>query len=550
MEPKLLTKYKQIAINLYKKYPNISDEALSYYLHKDSKAGFDPNQRRNPDGTWGNNGCTFKKWFGESKTVNGNGTPKIFYHGTTHGFEEFSNERGNPENDFGVGFYFSNSIEDVQANYKDIGPDLTGRIDRLIEQIENDNFDIDISDSEIRRRAEVQVVGNVNRVIPVYLSIQNPVIIGSPVYHAEEQETIFDYDYGYNSETDEYGEETGLLVEFIETTREVIESYGDYSSMNYNEVITDILDAAGGDGLSASDLGEVLRKSGGLFYGTDDSGRLIRGEVIRSIYEKMGFDGIIDNTVNEKFGRARQFGQAMSGVYEDTQHAIAFKPNQIKRTDAESFCSDSNNINKNQKAGFQESQIRDSQGRWTDAWAGMKKYEQEIKKNDFESAGVYDKDGNEIFTKKGASFTVFFSKEERDLMRDAVLTHNHPGMSSFSHADISFLFSTGLTDIRAINSAGDIFSMNKAADYGDIFAKFGRNPIQLINTAFQEATLKVNKQTNQKIMSLAMEFVKGKITDTEMDSIVSDLSGAESHVIWEEVANSEFGRFALKYTKE
>ena len=56
----------------------------------EQKAGFDPNQARNPDGTWGSGGSPtkledkpcFKSWFGDSKVVDADGKPLTVYHGS------------------------------------------------------------------------------------------------------------------------------------------------------------------------------------------------------------------------------------------------------------------------------------------------------------------------------------------------------------------------------------------------------------------------------------------------------------------------------------
>ena len=57
MKTKILEKYKAIATEIYRSNPNVPDAGLSHYLLKDmQKAGFDPNQQRNPDGTWGDGG--------------------------------------------------------------------------------------------------------------------------------------------------------------------------------------------------------------------------------------------------------------------------------------------------------------------------------------------------------------------------------------------------------------------------------------------------------------------------------------------------------------
>ena len=60
----------------------------------------------------------FRKWFGNSVTVNADGTPMVFYHGTSADFKTFNSEKlgsatGNYGH-YGAGFYFSNTP--IEAN--------------------------------------------------------------------------------------------------------------------------------------------------------------------------------------------------------------------------------------------------------------------------------------------------------------------------------------------------------------------------------------------------------------------------------------------------
>lgn len=118
MEKSVLEKYKSIAEHIYRKNPDISDRELSVVLLTDMfKAGFNPNQERNPDGTWGSGGQAidlmdrpcFKKWFGDSKVVKANRDPKPVYHGGVGKITEFSEDFGGDttyNNEHGA-FYFS-----------------------------------------------------------------------------------------------------------------------------------------------------------------------------------------------------------------------------------------------------------------------------------------------------------------------------------------------------------------------------------------------------------------------------------------------------------
>jgi hypothetical protein len=50
----------------------------------------------------------FKKWFGNSKVVNADGTPKIMYHGTRAQFSVFDTTKAKAAGTWGKGFYFTN----------------------------------------------------------------------------------------------------------------------------------------------------------------------------------------------------------------------------------------------------------------------------------------------------------------------------------------------------------------------------------------------------------------------------------------------------------
>ena len=322
-----------------------------------NKGGFDPKQTRNENGQWSKNPggaspCSFKGWFKDSKVVDADGEPEVFYHGTTHDFDEFTKDRANIENDMGAGFYFSNSLDDVDQNYDEIGPDLSNRIQRRVEELENEN---NIWEDDALKQATAELAGGQNRTLEVYLSIQNPLIIGG------ENETYLTYEQEYDEENDEYGEESGTILDFMDGFR--------YASAGYYDVdagaVFDGVEFY--DGISASDLIKGIKSNQYTSYATDDNGNMAISEIIRSAFENAGFDGIIDNTVYDKFGPK---GSRMDGIYQDTKHIIAFDPKQIKSVDAESFCEENPNIYKalgiefDVKAGFDPNQARSADGTW------------------------------------------------------------------------------------------------------------------------------------------------------------------------------------------
>ena len=87
--------------------------------------------------------------------------------------------------------------------------------------------------------------------------------------------------------------------------------------------------------------------------------------------------------------------------------------------------------------------------------AKMIELENSIVDNDFETAGVFDEDGNLIFKKLGGKNYVQFSDEEMAQMKGRILTHNHPSGRSFSFEDLAMTRNTRLKEIRAVGTGYD-----------------------------------------------------------------------------------------------
>jgi hypothetical protein len=286
----------------------------------------------------------FEKWSHGNQLVRmgskhvfkaGHGVVVEALHGSTGDFSIFDKSKSYIESDMGGGFYFTNSKKDVGSNYAGMGPDLTGKIENTVEQIRNyledDEWSVGKSDDEINkeafRRARDQFMANDGVTMPVYVRFDNPVILGGP------KETLLDYNEEYNEDTDSYDEPTGKLVDFVAALREVT-SDDRYDDADIEKAIANIwADGEVEYGISASVLLDILNTSEGLMYATDnesDFGAGASREIVRKAFEQMGFDGIIDQTVNQKFGSKRKIGQKMTGMDNGTVHFIAFEPTQIK----------------------------------------------------------------------------------------------------------------------------------------------------------------------------------------------------------------------------
>lgn len=272
----------------------------------------------------------FKKWSHGHEVIAmdesheykaGEGVVVEAVHGTTGDFDTFEQIKANIESDLGGGFYFTNNVADVGENYAGLGPDLTQKVELLAERIASET-DREYNDPDVVAEARAQFMANEGFTMPVYVRFDNPVVIGGS------QETFLDYSEQYNEETEEYGEPEGKLVEFVEALREVA---GEYTDADADGAMGAVWESVNdNEGISVSELIEKLKASESLAYATDDNGTLASTEIIRRAFEQMGFDGFIDQTVNQKFGSEKKVGKAMAGMDENTVHFIAFNPTQIK----------------------------------------------------------------------------------------------------------------------------------------------------------------------------------------------------------------------------
>lgn len=276
------------------------------------------------------------KFFAGSQAVDEDGDLMVLHHGTVHEFNEFDTSLANPENDMGQGIYLTSSEQDSWANYgSESGPDLQAKIDRYKEMLEADGMDSDEAEAAAK---EMFITAEPN-VLDCYVNIQNPVRLGG------KKETFFDYDDGYDPDTDDYGDPKGKLLDFYDAVSNAIYE-GDFETMGTEDFLesvrSSLFEEAYDGGISATQAIQVVKDAsfdhnvlkesswGDYCYGG--------AEVARQALENMGYDGIIDNTVSEKF-------RNMRGMNRDTTHYIVFRSNQVKLIDNENP-TDSDDITK------------------------------------------------------------------------------------------------------------------------------------------------------------------------------------------------------------
>lgn len=85
----------------------------------------------------------------------------------------------------------------------------------------------------------------------------------------------------------------------------------------------------------------------------------------------------------------------------------------------------------------------------------IKDKEEEIRSiSNFEKSAIFDNEGNLILEKSGGTNNVIFTKEESQAIKEngnAILTHNHPFVASFSNGDIVFAADHNLQEIRVVD---------------------------------------------------------------------------------------------------
>ena len=266
------------------------------------------------------------EFFKESKARDEDGNLVVVHHGTVREFYTFDREYGNAEGNMGKGFYFTNSIEDVENNYANVdGADLTSKIEREADILEGYEEYENMSHEEIVETLREKYITSEEPItLDCYLDIKNPCYVGR--YNGSEETYLFgDIESEYNmedfeDEDDYYAEVDQLTESYVEDVISDIESkieLYDYDAMD--KIRSILYESVSEGGVRVEDL----RHSLGDLYLESEEG-LATSEVLRIIIESLGYDGIIDSTVAMKF-------KGM-GLSKDTVHYVVFNSNQAKLT--------------------------------------------------------------------------------------------------------------------------------------------------------------------------------------------------------------------------
>lgn len=308
--------------------PEVPDDSISKFRFSRKSTGRDTEGKRLTDEQI--------KFFEESKVRDDEGNLRVVYHGTMSGeFTVFDASKANVESDMGAGFYFSDSYDDVGSNYENGGQDLEAKIDRLAERIESEE---DIDYEEAKRKARERLSAG-TKLFEVYLDMKNPAYVGgnfdSPTMLFED---FFDYsdivEEDFDSEDDYWearDERVGETIQdLVDEVDRILSAEGITGYEGWEQILAPI--GAFDGGVTINDLKAALNESTELRDCYDSNGNMATTELMRAIIEALGYDGIIDNSVVDKWGYNSGRMEYMEGIDEETRHYIVFKPEQIKLT--------------------------------------------------------------------------------------------------------------------------------------------------------------------------------------------------------------------------
>jgi hypothetical protein len=282
------------------------------------------------------------------------------YSGSTFDIRAFDASRANPESDFGRGAYATTSPLDATANYAGMGPDLTNRVqlesERLADYLVEDEYALEEALSDVgltlqdyyddeaaalEAIARSRLVGDAPGGVtyPLQINTQNYAVIGgdNPTvirqerdYFEEARQSLGEgvdedevYDLANQFQADD---PEGLYARIREALADT-DAYQEEDAINsiLEDIESDILDGE----VRVQDIDQAIRKHITEAYDENTGDMLSSGEISAQTLKNLGFEGVIDNTVDVKFGTNRRgFGGAkvpgMTGVTPETQHIITF----------------------------------------------------------------------------------------------------------------------------------------------------------------------------------------------------------------------------------
>lgn len=250
-----------------------------------------------------------EKFFAKSMARDADNNLKKLYHGSLGGeFNVFDMSKASPESDWGRGFYLSDNLADVNRNYRYGGPDFDNKVERMAENIVSER-DVDYDTAVNLARDEMT---KSPYLIKAYGNFENPAVVGKT-------QLLDGSEYPVRSLADYDGDIEGYYQDLIYDLADDIVSDVNIDYANRDDIMRVLADAYYNGGIGLQELKEELNK----LALTDMDYNFVTGDIVRSLAQNLGFDGIIDPTVSTKFRNM--------GIPSGTSHYIAFEPNQVKK---------------------------------------------------------------------------------------------------------------------------------------------------------------------------------------------------------------------------
>ena len=321
----------------------------------------------------------FEKWKGDNNLLVGpdiqdakTGEPIVVraYHGTTNEFYEFdSSVKGSVEGHLGKINYFTSDYQDAAINYLSEGTDLTnrveGRTEQIISELENNYDDYNESIPELSKKygyteeeleddfvsfrslardlAKKELYGGTNKVLDVFIKLNNPVVLGKGSTWFQ---TLNISEADLDQAAQEIADENDISVEEAKQDYDFDIRDRAIENSGYENLAVDALSSAlrsnGYRGASASEIlgdnlyeseidlnrleGELRRNDKAGLY-ENEEGELASSQVVSDFLKNLGFDGIILTDVSSRF-RGMGLGSSTSHIHVFDEFA-----NQIKLAD-------------------------------------------------------------------------------------------------------------------------------------------------------------------------------------------------------------------------
>jgi len=124
--------------------------------------------------------------------------------------------------------------------------------------------------------------------------------------------------------------------------------------------------------------------------------------------------------------------------------------------------------------------------------------EQSISLNSYETAIVYDTDGNELFRQDGDEHSVIFTIEQINQIKGNIITHNHPSVIHANSSGVSVMSSGDIRmDGRALPLEGRMVTAKGQLDIITYTEKFNRDNARLLANKMEQTEKNYTKTSNK-----------------------------------------------------